>query len=464
MTDKSRSERITQTRGRQATKGVISGRYSLSVGDPDKACPKEWKWTPLAAVARLESGHTPSRRVPHYWDGDIPWIGIRDATENHGRTIYSTYQTVTQAGIDNSAARVLPAGTVCLSRTASIGYVVVMGCPMATSQDFVNWVCSEAIDSHFLKYVLLSEHSSMFRFASGTTHQTIYFPEVKAFHVCMPNIHEQRAITHILGTLDDKIELNRRMNETLEAMARALFKAWFVDFEPVRAKAEGRDTGLPPHLTELFPSRLVNSELGEVPEGWKTGTIGSVAENPRRGVAPEKIEPGTPYIGLEHMPRHSIALVDWGYADDLESNKFEFKQGEILFGKLRPYFHKVGVAPVDGVCSTDILVVVPKEAEWFGFVLGHVSSVDFVNHTYAGSTGTKMPRTNWRDMAGYEVAMPSRLIAQFFTQQIRPLVERINVNVHASRTLATMRDALLPKLISGEIRVRDAERFVRERI
>ena len=171
---------------------------------------------------------------------------------------------------------------------------------------------------------------------------------------------DQRVIAHILGTLDDKIELNRRMNATLEAMARALFKSWFVDFDPVRAKVEGRDTGLPREIADLFPDGFEESAVGEVPRGWRVGTLGDVADHPRRTVQPGKIDATTPYIALEHMPRRCIALSDWGEADGLESNKFEFKKGEILFGKLRPYFHKVGIAPVDGVCSTDIVVVTPR--------------------------------------------------------------------------------------------------------
>ncbi len=263
----------SKTGGRPATTGVIPGDFALSVGRPDKPAPSGWKWTALSDVARLESGHTPSRTHPEYWGGDVPWIGIRDATANYGRVIADTFQHTNELGIANSSARILPAHTVCLSRTASVGHVVVMGRPMATSQDFVNWVCSDAIDWRFLKYVLLAERSAFLRFASGTTHQTIYFPEVKAFNVCLPPLPEQRAIAHILGTLDDKIELNRRMNETLEAMARALFKSWFVDFDPVRAKAEGRDPGLPQPLADLFPDSFEDSELGEIPRGWRVGCV-----------------------------------------------------------------------------------------------------------------------------------------------------------------------------------------------
>jgi type I restriction enzyme S subunit len=277
------------------------------------------------------------------------------------------------------------------------------------------------------------------------------------FRFRFPGIESQRAIAHILGTLDDKIELNRRMNETLEAMARALFKSWFVDFDPVRAKAEGRDPGLPKPLADLFPDSFEDSELGEIPKGWAVGTLGDVAEHPRRGVQPNAIHPSTPYIALEHMPKRSIALSEWDIADGLESHKFEFKRGEILFGKLRPYFHKVGVAPVDGVCSTDIVVVAPRAEGWFGYVLGHVSSDSFVEHTNAGSTGTKMPRTSWGDMARYSVVIPPDPIARAFTAQIRAAVTRIVASIHESRTLASLGDALLPKLISGELRVKDAE-------
>ena len=286
--------------------------------------------------------------------------------------------------------------------------------------------------------------------------------------VAIPPLPVQHAIAYILNTLDDKIELNRRMNETLEAMARALFKSWFVDFDPVRAKMEGRWRkgeslpGLPAHLYDLFPARLVDSELGEIPEGWEVGTLGDVAEHPRRGVQPKSIEPATPYIALEHMPKQCIALSDWGVTAGVESNKFEFRKGEILFGKLRPYFHKVGVAPVDGVCSTDIVVVAPRTAHWFAFVLGVVSSEEFVEYTNAGSTGTKMPRTSWAEMARYDIVLPPKAVAQTFTERVRPAVDRIIAAIHETRTLATLRDTLLPKLISGELRVKNAHSTILE--
>ena len=273
------------------------------------------------------------------------------------------------------------------------------------------------------------------------------------------NKEEQRAIGHVLGTLDDKIELNRRMNETLEEMARALFKSWFVDFDPVRAKMEGRWRrdeslpGLPVEYYNLFPGRLVASDLGEIPEGWEVKTLGHVAEQRREGVSPGHIDPDTPYIALEHMPKHCIALGDWTLADGLASGKFRFEQGDILFGKLRPYFHKVGVAPLDGVCSTDIVVISPKWDNWFGFVLCNVSSSAFVNYTDAASTGTKMPRTKWADMDRYKVTLPSGELAKAFNEMISPWIMSMLWTIHASRALAAQRNALLSKLMSGEMQV-----------
>jgi len=327
------------------------------------------------------------------------------------------------------------------------------------------------VDRRFLRFLCLAPtvRSEMQARVTGTSgsHQRVRPEDALAIPVEIPvDLSEQRAIAHILGTLDDKIELNRRMSETLEQMARALFKSWFVDFDPVRAKMEGRWQrgqslpGLPAHLYDLFPDRLVDSELGEIPEGWPVGTLGDVADHPRRSVRPGQIDSQTPYIALEHMPRRCIALWDWSTGDGLESNKFEFDKGEILFGKLRPYFHKVGVAPVDGVCSTDIVVVAPRLPQWFAFVLGVVSSDEFVEYTNAGSTGTKMPRTSWAEMARYNIALPPKAVAQAFTERVRPAVDRMIAGIHQSRTLAALRDALLPKLISGELRVKDAEKFL----
>jgi type I restriction enzyme S subunit len=396
---------------------------------------------------------------------------IRGGDIAAGRVLTEQLRTITREVSQQYRRTQLRGGEIVVSLVGNPGQVAIVpellkGANIARQVGLVR--LRDDVDTRFVKYFLSSPtgQKALGAHSLGSVQQVINLRDLKTVEIPVPPLPEQRAIAHILGTLDDKIELNRRMSETLEAMARALFKAWFVDFEPVRAKTEGRWRrgeslpGLPAHLYDLFPDRLVNSELGEIPEGWGVGTLGDVADHPRRGVQPNSIEPDTPYIALEHMPKRCIALYDWGVADGLESNKFEFKKGEILFGKLRPYFHKVGVAPVDGVCSTDIVVVAPKSAVWRGFVLGHVSSVAFVEHTNAGSTGTKMPRTSWAEMARYTIALPPQAVARAFTERLQPSIDRIIAGIHESRTLAALRGALLPKLISGELRVKDAENFI----
>jgi type I restriction enzyme S subunit len=361
-------------------------------------------------------------------------------------------------------------GDVVLTTEAPLGEVAqIKFLPVALAQRIVTLRGkSDLLDSSYLLYLMQSQEmqAKLVGRSSGTTVIGIKQSELRKIEVLLPPITEQRAIDHILGTLDEKIELNRKQNETLEAMARALFKAWFVDFEPVRAKMEGRWVrgqslpALPAHLFDFFPDKFVESELGEIPQGWFTGSIGKVAVHPRRSMKPDEIEDETPYIALDHMPKRCIALAEWDTANGLESNKYEFKRGEILFGKLRPYFHKIGVAPLDGVCSTDIVVIAPKLPMWFGFVLTHVSSDAFVEYANAGSTGTKMPRTSWAEMARYPIVLPCDDVVAAFNLHITSTCDQIIDNIHESKTLAQLRDTLLPKLISGELRVRDAERLI----
>lgn len=184
--------------GREATDAVILGRAALSVNHPGTEVPPGWSWTPLLRIARQETGHTPTRAKPEYWDGDVPWIGIRDAGAHHGQVIMDTAQHVTELGLENSSARLLPAGTVCLSRTASVGYVTIMGRAMATSQDFATWTCTPALLPKFLMYALMAEGEDIRRFGEGTTHTTIYFPEIRALNICLAPLDEQHEIVRLV--------------------------------------------------------------------------------------------------------------------------------------------------------------------------------------------------------------------------------------------------------------------------
>ena len=301
------------------------------------------------------------------------------------------------------------------------------------------------LDSKFLLYSYIGPAFQALlkaRSVQGSTVDRILLKEFPDFPFTLPPLPEQRRIAAVLGALDDKIELNRKMNQTLEEMAQALFKSWFIDFD-------GHD-----------PADLVDSELGPIPRGWSWGTLESVAALSKDKAKPETLPSDTPYVGLEHVPRHEVALYEHGLASDAGSSKSRFQKYDTLFGKLRPYFHKVVPAPTDGICSTDILVVRPlnKSARWF--VFGHLYADSTVAHATASSSGTKMPRAKWKDLVRINIAVPPPKILADFDDHVGGCYERIFVHIEEAKTLADLRDALLPKLISGEIRVPEAEAAV----
>ena len=253
----------------------------------------------------------------------------------------------------------------------------------------------------------------------------------------LPPLPTQRKIAAILSAYDDLIEVNTRRIALLEEMARGLYREWFVRFR--------------------FPGhegvRMVESAVGLVPEGWEVKALGDIAREVRRGVQPGQIDPETPYFGLEHLPRKSIALAEWGTASQVQSTKLAFKKGEILFGKIRPYFHKVGVAPVDGVCSSDTIVIVPKAPEYFAIVLGCVSSEEFVTYATTTSQGTKMPRTSWEVLVKYPVVVPPESLLRQYNELVQDIVASIQNMVFRNRNLRRTRDLLLPRLVAGEVGV-----------
>ncbi|WP_169579896.1 restriction endonuclease subunit S [Rubritepida flocculans] len=160
--------------------------------------PPGWSWHKLTDVARLESGHTPSRSRPDWWGGDVSWISLTEIRALDGQWVESTQLRTNAAGIANSAARILPRGTVCYSRTASVGFVAIMARPMATSQDFANWVCGEELDPEFLMHALIRSRQALRELATGATHKTIYMPTLESFHVCAPEPEIQRQIVRAL--------------------------------------------------------------------------------------------------------------------------------------------------------------------------------------------------------------------------------------------------------------------------
>jgi type I restriction enzyme S subunit len=275
--------------------------------------------------------------------------------------------------------------------------------------------------------------------------------------ILVPRIAEQRVIADILGTLDDKIELNRQMNETLEAMARALFKSWFIDFDPVRAKTEGRDPGLPADIAALFPESFQGSDLGEIPKGWKGVPLPDVIEvNPVRGLRQGSV---APYLDMGNMPvrGHSPDVV----RDRSYSSGMRFVNGDTLVARITPCLENGKTAYVDflddgqiGWGSTEYIVLrsKPPLPTEFGYCLARSDGFrDFAIQNMTGTSGRQRVATE--SLSHFLVVSPPRRVAELFGELVRPLFVRSGAVAKESRTLALLRDALLPRLMSGELRV-----------
>ena len=217
--------------GRKPSIDMKMGKAAISVGKSNVAPPKGWKWVPLLQLAELATGHTPKRQNPEYWNGKIQWITGGDAGKHDGDHIFETKETITQLGVENSAAVVLPIDTVCFAREASIGYCVLLGKPMATNQRFVNFICGENLMPKYLMYLFLFERNYMFRFKEGSIFGTIYFPAVKAFHICLPPLNEQKRIIakiDLLWSFAKKIESEIILKiNTLNSFEKSVLKYAF---------------------------------------------------------------------------------------------------------------------------------------------------------------------------------------------------------------------------------------------
>jgi len=317
------------------------------------------------------------------------------------------------------------------------------------------------LDQRFLFYLLRTAEyrHEVLASATGTTVKHTSPGRILAYKADIPPLPEQKAIAHILGTLDDKIELNRRTSETLEAMARAVFKSWFVDFDPVRAKAAGRNPGLPKPLADLFPDSFEDSELGEIPKAWRVLGLDQLARF-LNGLALQKYPPK----GNRSLPVVKIAQLRAGTTEgadaasaDLERD-YIVEDADVLFswsGSLECVLRAGG----RGALNQHLFKVTSAEhPKWLYYFWIHQHLADF-RHIAAGKA-TTMGHIQRHHLPDAKVVVPQPDLLRAMDRHFGPIVEVIpNLRVQA-RTLAALRDALLPKLLSGEIRVADAERIV----
>ena len=257
------------------------------------------------------------------------------------------------------------------------------------------------------------------------------YADVRFAAVRHPDLPTQRKIAGILSAYDDLIENNLRRIKILEQMAQSLYREWFVHFR------------FPGHESAKFK----DSELGGIPDGWEMKKLGNLADQMRRSVPKGQLDEVTRYVGLEHISRQSLALDAWEEVSELGSNKLLFKRGEVLFGKIRPYFHKVVVAPFDGVSSADTIIIRAKKPDHWALVTFCVFTEAFVAHATATSNGSKMPRTDWKVLKDYPLVLPPNDLLAHFSKLSEKTIDQQQNLVKRNQTLRRTRDLLLPKLL-----------------
>jgi len=406
---------------------------TLFIKTQTETIPKNWVLVELQQISRIiDSLHV----TPKYSSKGISMVrstDIKSGNLNIKNTFYVSEDVYKKFTKNHKPRR----NDIVMSRVGTYfpNSFVETDQPFCLGQNTL--VIHPLITSRFLYYALNSKliQGQIDELLVGSGGQkTISLEDIRELLILKPkDPNEIESISKTLSDLDSKIQNLQKQNETLEQMAQAIFKSWFVDFDGV--------------------TEFEDSELEKIPKGWSVNILDSIANNVRNTIKSKDITPDIFYIGLEHMPRDNVGLDTWENSHKLKSNKFKFETNQILFGKLRPYFKKVGISPINGICSTDILVLNSKDTSWLEFLLFTVSSYDFIEYSSQSTTGTKMPRTDWDYMKKYKIILPPLTKVLKFHAIIKKSIEMMRKNIFEIKTLTKTRDALLPKLMSGEIRV-----------
>ncbi|MCF8084288.1 MAG: restriction endonuclease subunit S [Deltaproteobacteria bacterium] len=427
----------------------------------------EWREYKIGDLGRVVTGKTPSTKIPKYFGGHYPFITIPDM----GTSVYisETARTLSQAGAEVMRSCQLPKGSIMMSCIATIGK-----CGITTKDSFTNQQINSVICDHnkvhplYLYYVFTQLGFELDAAGGGgsvyTNVSKSRFSDISVIILPLP---EQRAIAHILGSLDDKIELNRRMNKALEATARAIFKSWFVDFVPVRVKAEGGDPGLPDDIAGIFPDRFEDSEMGEIPRGWRVGVVSDLG-NVICGKTPPTKDPEN-------------------YGEDIPFITIPDMHGKVFVTQTGKYLSTKGAntqrnkyLPAKTICvsciATPGLVVMTTERSQTNQQINSVIPKNKKSSYYCyqvlnrlgdqiragGSGGSVLLNLNKTLFSNTKVLIPDSETIESYQQIVEPFFEKLLQNQRESVFLSSLRDTLLPKLISGELRIPDAEKFVEE--
>jgi type I restriction enzyme S subunit len=354
---------------------------------------------------------------------------------------------------------------MCITIAANIAETAILTYPACFPDSVVGFIADpKKCSVHFIEYMFRYLRSKIQHEATGSVQDNINLATLDRLKFPLPPLREQQAIACILGALDDKIELNRRRNKTLEAMARAIFQSWFVDFDPVQAKAAGRTPpGLSPALAAHFPDRFEDSPLGPTPAGWRVGTVGDLAEINGWTLGKRDALAEIDYIEISEVMRGEVATMT-RYARGSEPSRARrrLRHGDTALSTVRPdrgaYFLSIEPSP-NLIASTGFAILTAQDGNW-AFVHVLTTRREFGDELGRLADGGAYPAVRPEVIAARPAIIPSDQVVAAFEKIAEPMFLSAEKARQESRTLAALRDALLPKLISGELRVPDAERIV----
>lgn len=425
----------------------------------------DWKKCKLGDVAEVVGGGTPSTKESLYWNGDVPWLTPKDLSGYNERYISHGERNISEEGLDNSSAILLPASSVLLTSRAPIGYVAIAKNPIATNQGFKSLVLKKGQDPLFYYYLLKANVEYIQNMGSGSTFKEVSGGVVKELTFLIPEYDEQKRIAEILGSLDDKIELLQKQNKTLEDMAKALFKSWFVDFDVVRAKQKGlpkadimREYHLTDELYDLFPSSFADSPLGPIPSGWEVKTIqdlGEVVCGKTPSTSHKEYYGGSmPFITIPDM--HNSIFAN-------KTERYLTSQGEQAqpTKTLPPFSVCVSCIATPGLVT--MTTTNSQTNQQINSVIPHNLEAKFYNYYVLrsvadqiraqGSGGSVFVNLNKTAFSKIKVLWADQSLQKLFTKESESYFNKILNNLKQIQTLTELRDTLLPRLISGKIRV-----------
>jgi type I restriction enzyme, S subunit len=356
------------------TERVLPGYRRTEVG----VIPEDWEVVLLDSVAKRGSGHTPDKRRPEYWNGDIKWVSLKDTYRLDALYFDDTVEKITLAGVAHSSAVVHPAGTVILSRDAGVGKSAIIKEDMAVSQHFMAWHCGPKLNNHYLYYWLQAEKDEFERIAIGSTIKTVGLPYFRKLRIPLPARDEQRAIAAALSDVD--------------ALIAALDK--------LIAKKRAVTTATMQQL--LTGKQRLPGFSGE----WEVKRFGEIASPRRERIDPRKSDSHEFCIELEHVEPGTGQLLGSTSTGDQSSLKSVFQVGDVLFSKLRSYLRKYWLADRSGVCSTEFWVLSANHRLITPEFLFQIVGMDRFVEAASTAYGTHMPRADWNVVKNYEVAMP----------------------------------------------------------